>query len=115
MGIAFCVASRASLGRGFEVGNRPGASMAASTIHLGMFSGQLKSNVAMVEGVAVAVNPIMTGQAILSIHQKMGLHEIGFNLPVARFAYGLIELGIAIDVTCIANNRRTIRLALVSG
>ena len=115
MGIIFYVASRAILACRFEVGNRPGAGMAAPTIHRGMFSGQLKSNVVMVEGVAVAVNSIMTGQAILSIRQEMGLHENGFNLPVARFADGLIKPGIAIGVTCIAHKRRTIRLALVSG
>ena len=109
------MASRAILACRFEVGNRPGTGMAAPTIHLDMFSSQMKCNVGMVKVVAIAVNSIMTCQAILSIRQEMGLHENGFYLPVARFADGLIKPGVAIDVTCIANKRRTIRLALVSG
>ena len=115
MRIVLEMACSTILRRAFEVLNHLGTCVTAFTFHLGMFSAQFKSNGAMVKAVAISVDPIMTAQTIIPVGLEMGLHEISIDCPVAVRADGLIELGIAIDVTCIAHKRRTIRLALVSG
>ena len=114
MRIVLEVACSTVLRRTFEVLNYMGACMTASTFHLGMFSAQFKSNAAMVKAVTISVDPIMTAQTIIPVGIEMGLHEIRIDCPVAGRADCQIEIGIAIDVTRIANKRRSIRLALVS-
>jgi len=110
VGIVFLVAAVASLRCGFKVCNAAGPRMAAPTIHLGMFTGKLECNIAMVEVMAVAIDAIMAGQAGVPIRLEMGLHEICFDLLVAVRTDGLVETGIAIEMTGAASESCTIRL-----
>jgi hypothetical protein len=73
-----------------------------------MFSGQLERDIAMVEVVTVGVDPIVAGQAVVSISLQMGLHEIGLDLLVAGRADSLVKLGISICMTCGADKWGTI-------
>jgi hypothetical protein len=93
--IILLVTGAAVLGRCLEIGNAACTAMAASTGHLGVFPCQLEGDGSMVKGVAIIVNTIMTGQAILPVSQQMGWHETGLDLLVAGNTDGLVKFGIA--------------------
>ena len=80
-----------------------------------VFSGQLEGNRTVIEIVPVRVKPVMAGQAIIPVCQEMRRHEIRLDLLVTCGADSLVKFGIALDMTGIANKRRTIRLELVGG
>jgi len=113
VGIILCMAASAVLGGRFKVCNTPSPCMTAPTIKGSMFPGQLERDICVVEGVPVAVNPIVTSQAVISIFQQVRLHEIRFDLLVAGSADSLVEPGIAVHMAGFANKRRAIRLFLV--
>jgi len=107
------MAGIATLGGRFEICNTASAGMTASTDYLGMFPCQLERNLTMIKGVTICVNPIVAGQAVISIRLKVGLHEIGFDLLMTGCTDGTVEPGIASNMASSTSKRRTVRLALV--
>jgi hypothetical protein len=89
--------------------------MAPATGHLGMFPGQLERHFAVIEGVAVRIDPIVASQAVTSICLEVGLQEIGLDLLMAGNTDALVKCCITIDMAGAACKRRTVRLPLVGG
>ena len=114
VGIILLVAGGTILACRFEVGNRPGAGVAPATGHPGVFSGQLEGDSAVVEFMAISINPIVTAQAIVRVDLEVGLHEISIDLLVTGSADGLVKLAVAIYMTGVTSKRGAIRLMGVS-
>ena len=88
--IILLVAGGTILAGRFEVGNRPGASVAPATVHPGVFSGQVESDGTVVKFVAISVDPIVTAQAVIRVGLEVRLHKISIDLLVTGSADGLV-------------------------
>jgi hypothetical protein len=75
-----------------------------------MLTGKLESDFAMVEIMAIGINPIMASQAVIAISLDVGLHEISLDLLVTGNADSLVKHYIAIHVAGFTNKKRTICL-----
>ena len=64
----------------------------------GMFSGEGKGALGMIEGMAIAVDAIMTGQAVLTKTGHVALGKSHINNTVTRAAHRRIEAGIAVGM-----------------
>ena len=113
VGIIFSVASRTIRVSRLQICNAASAGMTRSAVQSPMFPSQLEGNVGMLEGMTVAINPIVATQASISIGRHVRLHKISFDLLVTSDTNGLVEFGIAALVAGITNKWRTIRLFLV--
>ncbi len=83
------------------------------TGNIGMFSGQAKCKQVMIEVLAISINSIMTGQAVLSKGVYMGLGKTGIHLGVAFDAYSDIESDKILLMTIFARELGPIRFGFM--
>ena len=101
------------LGSCLQISNTSSPTVAGATVQWGMFPGQLEGDFPMIEIMTIAIDPIVAGQAALSVGLKVRLHEISLDLLVTGSADSLVKGCVTIYVAHITYKWRTIRLALV--
>ncbi len=89
--------------------------MASGAGHLRMSTGQLKSQLAVIEHTADRLHPIVTIKAACSIGLGVGLHKGGIHLLVAAAADCRIEMNKVLYMAVVAAKRSAILFDLVGG
>jgi hypothetical protein len=105
VGIVFLVAGVASLWSGSEISWRPGSHVAACTRNAGVFAGQRKGQLVVVELLAVGIQTIVAGQARRAISLNMFLHKRRIDLAVAIVTYSHIKETELLRVAILAAKR----------
>ena len=95
-GMAGCAVLGGVLQRGQSGGCIRGVALPAG--YRGMFSGERKSDPGMIEGMAIAVDAVMTGQAVLAKAGYVALGKRPIDNTVTRAAYRRIKAGIAVGM-----------------
>jgi hypothetical protein len=98
-----------------QVCSRAGVDVALSALNIRMQSYQMEFLFVMIEVVAIAVNPIVTGQAVNAEIQGMGLQESCIHMEVTVDAVRLVKGGKYLCMTVVACEGGAIRFGLVPG
>jgi hypothetical protein len=112
--VFFGVAGIAILWSRLEIFQAAVLEMALCTRHLGVLPGQLEGYAGVVEIGSIGVQPVMAGQAVVSIIPGMGLHEGRVDFDVAGAADSLVKSNVSLRVAIIAIKWRTVRVDLMS-
>lgn len=115
VGIVFGMARITVLWGRFEITDAARLGVAAGAADLDVLPAKLEGDRLVIEIMPIRIDPIVAGQAVRPEHLSVAVHEISFNLLVARAAHRLVESCITIHVACTAGERRAVRLFLVGG
>jgi hypothetical protein len=114
MRIIFGMAGITILRGRLHICDRSSACMARWTVYRSVLSSELESNFAVVKIVTIAIDTIVTSQAVFAISLQVRIHKVRLNLLVAGDADRLVKLYITVDVAGFTCKRRTIGILLVS-
>ena len=100
---------------GLQVRDLARIEVALRTDHVRMFACQLECKPIMVEIISIAVDTIMTGEAVRAEGEEVGLGEGNVDLAVAGLTGVRSECCYIAMMTIIAGKRNSSRCALMSG